>query len=139
MPESVLIDSSCWIEFFRGAQPVEPAQPELTRLMQNLLSDDRVVVCGPVYVEVLGACKQGKESQTVARYYDELPFLDLTREDFREASYFRQQLRKKGETVPTVDILIAHLAIKHKCTLLHQDSDFDRIAGHSSLKTLRIR
>ncbi|MBI4411146.1 MAG: PIN domain nuclease [Deltaproteobacteria bacterium] len=132
MPESVLIDSSCWIEFFRGAQP------ELTRLIQKLLSDDRVVICGPVYVEVLGSCKHRKESQTVARYYDEFPFLDLTREDFREASYLRQQLRKKGETVATVDLLIAYLAIKNKCTLLHQDSDFDRIAKYSSLKTLRI-
>ena len=48
-----------------------------------------------------------------------------------------RSVRKKGVTIrKSNDCLIAYFAISCKAVLLHNDGDFDKIAKHSSLKTL---
>ena len=43
-------------------------------------------------------------------------------------------LRRKGLTIPSTDILIASAALKSRSTLLHADSHFDIIASEINLK-----
>jgi predicted nucleic acid-binding protein len=44
-------------------------------------------------------------------------------------------LRRAGLTIPTVDIMIAALALEYDCLLLHADRHFEQIAKHSPLQT----
>lgn len=95
--------------------------------MQSLISDNSVVIAGPVYLEVLGACHYEKEQQEVKILFQSLPFLELTKSDFEEASVLKQKLRKQGVQTGNMDLLIAYLAIKNECCLLHRDKDFNQI------------
>ncbi len=49
---------------------------------------------------------------------------------------FGFSLRRRGLTVPTLDILIAFLAIDKGYTLLHHDHHFRMIAEHSELDAM---
>jgi len=129
----VLIDSSGWIDFFRESRP------KINWQIQQLLKEDRVLICGPIYVEVVGGCRTEQESYTVSQLYNELSFLELSREDFYPASLINQKLRKKGHALKGMDLLIAYLAIKNNCYLLHNDSDYDRAAHFIPLKILKLK
>ncbi len=39
-------------------------------------------------------------------------------------------LRRKGLTLPTVDLIIAALAIENKSLLLHHDEHYERMVAH---------
>jgi predicted nucleic acid-binding protein len=45
-------------------------------------------------------------------------------------------LRRKGITVPTIDILILSIAKVHNCSLLHHDKHFKLVAKHLGVITL---
>jgi predicted nucleic acid-binding protein len=63
--------------------------------------------------------------------YDLVQGLD----SYVEAAKISFCLRKKGMALgSSIDCLIAQTAIEHGLYLLHNDSDFDRIANASSLK-----
>ena len=44
--ESVLLDTSLWIDALRGKKP------EIVAVTQGLLNDDRILTCGPVIFEI---------------------------------------------------------------------------------------
>lgn len=128
MENKILVDSSCWIEFFRGKRA------DLNDSIRELLLKRQVLICGPVYLEVLGFCVAENESRKVAALFDDLQFLDLAKSDFQSASFLSQQMRRKGITIKGMDVLFAYLAMKHECYLFHLDRDFDLIARHFPLK-----
>jgi tRNA(fMet)-specific endonuclease VapC len=116
----VLVDTSVWIDFFRNQQG-RPGD-----LLDNLLEEDRVVLCGVVEMEIfqgLGS-KEVREVQSVFRL---IPYVDTNREDFIAAGTLWQNLRKKGKTLPSTDCLIAELCIQYNLTLFSLDSHFDQI------------
>jgi predicted nucleic acid-binding protein len=117
---SVLVDTSVWIDFFRGQAKAVKALSALTR-------NGRVVISGQIRQEVL----QGSR--------DETAFLKLKKqmqlwesvaeepEDFVEAARIFARLRRAGTTLPPTDCLIAATAIRRKLKLFAHDEDFDHI------------
>ena len=61
-------------------------------------------------------------------HFDWLEYLPLDREDFEAAAELGFRLARHGNTMKTVDLLIGHLAFKHRIPLLHDDKDFERLA-----------
>ena len=68
-------------------------------------------------------------------YFDSLIFLLMRQATFVRAADLYRSLRKKGVAIrKPVDCLIAAVAIEYDVPLLHNDRDFDEIAGGSELR-----
>ncbi|MCZ7587530.1 MAG: PIN domain-containing protein [Gaiella sp.] len=117
---SVLPDTSVWIDFFRGT---DPAARELGRL----LAGEPPPICGPILAElVAGTPADRREDVWLA--LAGLPFVDLDREAWTLAGELAYDLRRAGETVPLVDLLIAVAAVRANAALWTRDRDFLRVA-----------
>jgi predicted nucleic acid-binding protein len=98
-----------------------------------LLDEDRVAMAGPILVELIQGARDIDEKRNIQDYAKGLHWLQTTDEHWRKSGELIFQLRRKGVTSSIIDGLIAILAMDYQCTLLHKDSDFDRIARDSSL------
>ena len=127
----VLVDSSVWIEVLRGDRSA--------RMQLSHLARDRgIVTCEPVMMEILSGARRG-DAHRIESFLDGFLSLPLRAElDFRFAALVRRRLRDRGLTLRSgMDALIATIAINHGATVLHQDSDFERIATVAELRQER--
>jgi predicted nucleic acid-binding protein len=58
---------------------------------------------------------------------DALPFLETTRHTWINAGRLSFDLRQKGITIPTTDLIIASLAIENHCAIYSLDSHFQKM------------
>jgi len=117
----VLVDSTVWIDFFRGAEPA------VARL-DPLLADDRVAVFGPIIAEVasgartLGAFNQVRAKMSAARLLTDPPDL------WGRVAEALFHLARQGVQAHLVDLAITVTANVKGHTLLTRDKDFLAIA-----------
>lgn len=106
---------------------------EIKRAISNLLDEDRVAIAGPILIELIQGTRNREEKENLKDYVKGLRWLTVIDDHWYKSAELAFELRRKGITSSAVDTLIATLAIEYNCTLLHRDSDFDRIARHSPL------
>lgn len=121
----ILVDSSCWVEFYRPG-----GEPAVQAAVLDALADGMAAVCSLVEVELLGYIKGKKEYELIAGDFDALHRLDTGREEVVAAVAIGRKLRAKGVTVPATDLLIAGVAVANKATVLHADKHFVQIASN---------
>ena len=117
----LLVDSSIWIDFFRGA-------PHVVRRMDQALEQDRVAVCGPVVAEVLSGTRTLADFARVKAAFEGLALLADPLDAWPRVGEARFALARRGTQAALVDVLIALTAAEASHTLLTRDSDFRRIA-----------
>lgn len=129
--DSVLIDTSAWVEYFRGTG--SRAALEVRRLLSG--EADTVVMCEPVAMELLSGATSDVTHAKLERLVNGLPSLKLDDTiDFRSAAAIYRTARRTGRTVRSInDCLIAALAIRHSANLVHRDDDYDVIAAITPL------
>lgn len=127
----IVVDSSVWIDFFKGS-----ATPEVSELASLIDSDHLLAITSPVLTEVLRGCPSEPEAQEVAGKMVSLPFLELpVPQGHIEAAKLYRQARAAGVTVRnTIDLLIAATCITYEALLLHCDRDFGLLATCSDLR-----
>ncbi len=126
----ILVDSSVWIDFFRGKET-----PQVERL-DGLLGTARLAIGDLIVVEVLQGVRDEREFNQVRKTLDAFTQVDLGGKDIavQAARNFRV-LRGLGYTVSkTIDTIIATRCIESGYTLLHSDRDFDAFATHLGLR-----
>jgi predicted nucleic acid-binding protein len=128
MKDLVLIDTSGWICFLsrRGYE-------EMKKRISILLDEDRVAIAGPILIELIQGTRNEEEKEKVKGYVKGLHWLSVTDDHWQQSADLAFKLRRKGITSSVIDVLIATLAMDYQYSLLHKDSDFDRIARYSSL------
>ena len=130
----ILVDTSVWVDFLNGAPG-----PHVSALESYLSKGADLCICGVILTEVLQGIRSDKEYAKTKRSLDALLFLPMRYSTFVEAAAIYRNLRRKGVTIrKPVDCLIAAVAIEHGATLLHNDRDFDPIAKHCGLKTVKL-
>ena len=81
--------------------------------------------------------RDDSQHQLILNYLLLFPKFESDFADYLEAANIYRSLRKRGLTIRSpVDCLIAALAIKHKVSLLHKDSDFALISQQFPLVTV---
>ncbi len=126
----VLVDTTVWIDFFRSRN----AQ-HVTSLQRLIETEEDLCICGIILAEVLQGIRSDADYAATKQCLDDLIFLPMNRETFVRAAVIYRSLRKMGFTIrKPVDCMISSLAIEHDVRILHNDRDFDRIAGHTKLK-----
>lgn len=127
----ILVDSSVLIDFLEGRETAAAG-----RFADVLDRDIPFGISRLTILEVLQGAATAKDFETLRDYLGSQTVYDLTGiEPYIRASKIFIDLRKKGVSASSsIDCLIAQTAIEHGLFLLHNDSDFDRIAQVSELK-----
>jgi predicted nucleic acid-binding protein len=119
--DRVLVDTSAGVAFFRGD---EPACARVVALVEA----NRALRCGPVELELRQGLRR-REVPAVLGLLSALTSLPLDGLDFTSAGDLLRDLRERGRVVPSIDGLIATLAIRHEVALLTLDRHFEGIEG----------
>ena len=128
----VLVDTSVWIDFFRGTQT-----PKVTLLEKLIDAREDLCCCGFVLTEVLQGIRIEKEFLETRRMLDGLIYLDSSRPTFELGATIYRELRRKGATIRSaVDCLIAATVVQHGVHLLENDRDYEFIDQHFPLNRL---
>jgi predicted nucleic acid-binding protein len=93
-----------------------------------------------VVMEVLAGARSRKELSDLESLMVSYRLLKLEgRSDYEEAAALYRACRAGGETIRKLgDCLVAVPVIREGAELLHNDSDFDAIARHSSLRVYAV-
>ena len=126
----ILVDSSVWIDYFRGRPTAQ------TDLLEGLLDSQELAIGDLILTEVLQGCKLDKEFNEVWRLLSRLDLVVLGGEDVMiEAAKNYRKLRNLGVTVRgTIDVVLATRCIVSGHQLLHSDRDFDAFEQHLGLR-----
>jgi hypothetical protein len=127
----ILVDSSVWIDYFRGGR-----DPEADRL-DALFGEEALIVGDIILAEVLQGFSSQADFDAALGLFSALPGVDLAgREVAIEAARNFRRLRAKGVTVrKTIDTLIATWCIVNDVPLLYSDRDFDPFVEHLGLRS----
>ena len=124
----ILIDTSAWIEFLR-----DTGSPTCVRV-DALLGGD-IATCDPVRMELLAGARDERHLGELRRLLAGAANVTAQPVDYESAAGLYRQCRSRGETVRrTIDCLIAAIAIRTDCPILHSDVDFDALARHTALR-----
>lgn len=126
----ILVDSSVWIDYFRGKPSTQ------TELLETLLESQLLGIGDLNFTEVLQGCKFDKEFDEVHRLLSRLDLVVLGGEDVAVAAARNyRKLRNLGVTVRgTIDVILATRCIVSGHQLLHSDRDFDVFEQHLGLR-----
>jgi predicted nucleic acid-binding protein len=116
----ILVDTSAWIEFFRGLDPVAST-------VDRALESDEVALCGPVLTELRRGLRMSAERRRVLPLLSGCHLLDQPPALWEEAGDLGYALARRGASVKTLDLLIAAYALSHSVPLLTTDADFERM------------
>ena len=117
-----LVDTSVWIDFFRGV-------PSIKIALEKLLAKDEIFTAGPVLYELLQGVRLPEEKKQVKEALLSTNYLEITSNDWEEAALLSSTLRAQGITLPMTDILIGHLAKARNLEVISLDPHFDQIPG----------
>lgn len=127
----ILVDSSVWIDYFRGA-----GTPEANRL-DRLLEEEPLATGDLVLTEVLQEFGSDRDFEQARTLFTSLLVIDLGgREIGIMAAQNYRKLRMLGITIrKTIDTVIATRCIEDELTLLYSDRDFDPFVKHLGLRS----
>ncbi len=131
MPDKVMVDTSVWVDFFRKGHP------QRHDCVAGLLRDECAIGTGIVALELIRGSRTDKEVRLVLELFEVIETIDPTPEVCLEAGKMGFQLARIGQTMSTVDLLIAQIAMDNDLALFTLDRHFETIAAHSRLRLFR--
>jgi predicted nucleic acid-binding protein len=111
------VDTSAWVDFFRGTGPVADA-------VDALLDLGQVALCGPVVTELRRGLRGERERRLVLPLLGACHLLIQPARLWEEAGGLGFLLARKGVTARSMDLLIATYALAHGTAILTKDQDF---------------
>ena len=128
----ILVDSSVWIDYFRGS-----TTPQAERL-DALLGAEPLAIGDLILVEILQGFTEEKDFNPAKRLLATLVPVDLGGHSIAvHAAKNHRALGALGVTVrKTIDTVIATRCIEDGYTLLHSDRDFEPFVAHLGLRSV---
>jgi len=117
----VIVDTTVWIDYFRGVSNAE------TEWLHAEIDLQRLGITDIIMCEVLQGVRDESTAAAVERRLLTLETFTTGGVDLaRAAARNYRTLRRRGHTVrKTIDCLIATFCIREQHSLLHRDRDFD--------------
>ena len=129
----ILVDSSVWIDYFKGAINAQ------TEKLDKMLGHQPLAIGDLILTEVLQGFTNERDFNKARKMLTSLTVVQLGGQKIaiQAAKNFRE-LRVLGVTVrKTIDAVIATWCIENGYDLLHNDRDFDPFAKHLGLRVVR--
>ena len=130
---TLLLDTSLWIDFTRTRSPAP-----LKQFIAPFVLDPEAHLAEPVRFEMLRSARPDETRQLIAQF-DTLPTLSTPADLWRRAIDLGQACRQIGQTVLSLDLLVAAVALHHNALLVSFDADFETIASVSELRLQRLK
>lgn len=128
---SLFVDTSVWSLALRRDAP--PAGTQVRALLRALEVGETILTTGLVLQELLQGFSGPKDRKAILDRFAALPLLIPDRQDHVEAAELRNDCRRRGVPIGTIDALLARLCIRHDLSMLTTDEDFRRVARLSTL------
>jgi predicted nucleic acid-binding protein len=128
----ILVDSSVWVDYFRGK-----ITPQTDKL-DLLLGHEPLAIGDLILTEVLQGFDNDRDFKEARRMLTSLLVVELGGVGIaiQAAQNFRA-LRRRGVTIrKTIDTVIATWCIESGYDLLHSDRDFDAFSAHLGLRVI---
>lgn len=129
--EKVLVDTSAWILSFRKGGNLR-----LKDFLKKTVRAGLVATSPIIILELIQGCRTKEEQDALRIRLESLDVFTITKSIWEKAYELAFSLRRKGLTVPTVDLIIAAIAVENNLLLLHKDRHFEMItSAHPDLRT----
>lgn len=131
-PIVIFVDSSVWIDYFRGAMTQKTSQ------LIDLFDSGELLVGDLVICEVLQGMRSERQARSAEEALREFDFVTLSDPELAiiAAANFRL-LRGHGITIrTTIDLIIGTFCIERDHVLLHSDRDFEPMERLLGLRTV---
>ncbi|MFH1709009.1 MAG: PIN domain-containing protein [Planctomycetota bacterium] len=129
----ILVDTSFWLRVLRRKDPDAQAIREFNQILEN----DEVFVTGLIVQEILSHITHDDLFRKIEAVITGIGRIEPEVDDHVMAARMSVDLRKKGLTCGTIDLLPAAMAIRRNAVLLTLEDDFRNIAKHTKLKLYR--
>ncbi|MGB3633585.1 MAG: PIN domain-containing protein [Rubrobacteraceae bacterium] len=128
--EPVLVDTSCWIEYFN-----RPGTQGAT-VVEDAVREDQAALTGIVLAELSQRARNEAELSRLRAALGAVRWVAATREVHERAGGIGFELRRRGVTVPITDCVIAAAAESIGGFILTLDSHFEEISEVSTLTVM---
>lgn len=125
-----LIDTSAWILGLKRNSSVQ-----IKNILMEILDKDQSATAGIIILELLQGTKTKKEYEEIFSDLSALHYFEENKEIWKKASLLGFELRRKGKTIPSTNLLIASISLYYDLDILHADNHFEIIKLYSNLKT----
>lgn len=122
MDVDVMVDSNVYIDLLKTRQ-------DPTGVLGDWAGDRNLAICGMIRMEVLRGLKMPKVYQRISSFMDVLINVRTADTFWDDAAALAWQLDRKGNVIPSQDIIIATCAIRLGAAILTSDSHFRVIDG----------
>jgi predicted nucleic acid-binding protein len=129
---SLFVDTSVWSLALRRSPP--SISGEVQVLVRAIEMGETILTTGLILQELLQGFKGPKDRAQILDRFSDIPLLVPDRDDHVKAADLRNQCRRVGIQIGTIDALVAELCIRHDLMMLTSDNDFMHIAKHSPLR-----
>lgn len=128
----ILVDSSVWIDYFRGAATRQ------TERLDSLLGSEPLAIGDLILTEVLQGFTSDRDFNQAKKLLTSLVVIELGGLEIAiQAAKNYRKLRDLGITSrKTIDTVIATRCIAGGYTLLHSDRDFEPFVTHLGLRSV---
>ena len=128
----LLIDTSVWSLAMRRDSPEKHASVAV--LADALTQGGGVFTTGLILQELLQGFQGPKARPQILEVFKPLALIVPRREDHIAAAELRNDCRRRGLRIGTIDALLAQLCIRHNLLMLTTDNDFTLLAAHAPLR-----
>jgi len=128
-----LIDTSAWILGLK-----RNSSNQIKNILTEILDKDQSATTGIIILELLQGTRTKKEYIEILSDLFALYYFEVNKKIWERASQLGFDLRRKGKTIPSTDLLIASVALRYDLTLLHSDNHFEQIQKYTDLKTKNL-
>src|SRR4030042_6226380 len=119
--KKILIDTSVWINYFKGADA------QLNDVVDDILTEAGIVIPKVGMAELLQGAKTEKEISVIEEFMGAFHVIDQTEDTWLKAGKLAFQMKRKGTNVHLTDCYIAVLATEYDCMILYLDEHFSTI------------
>lgn len=132
MPDSVLIDTSVWIDFFRKKGS------HVSALVQEYLKNGRACWAGPIIIELYQGAKTQKEVQVLEDLLGTISYIEITMAYYHKAGIISQKAARNGKSFSVIDMIIAIVAHEEHISLFSLDTHFQEISEYCTLSLIPL-
>lgn len=128
-----LVDTSAWILGLK-----RNSSNQIKNILTEILDKDQSATTGIIILEFLQRSRTKKEYNEILSDLSALHYFEVNKVIWEKASQLGFDLRRKGKTIPSTDLLIASIALHYNLILLHANNHFEQIKEYTNLKTKNL-
>ncbi len=115
----VITDSATWLDYF------EKDKSKITSILETLIKEDKIVICGYTLAEVLKNIKDKDAFEKLLKGFLALPYVEIEKEDWIKASKFIFEF--KGLSIELG--LLCALSQRKNLKILTKNKEIKKIKG----------